>query len=227
MKHAARIVGLDTKGKLIGDYGEPLTPPSHWAFLPAGDAGVTRKVTATTDYWRVQIKKGRRTISKGIWASASIIAEAQRTVVAQRATDEYKKQRDYDKQRRQQKQDVYEVEFTNAVKTYLNFHPAHSLLAEAIALLVTKHAIPVGSGTVARTSLIPLAERAAKAVIAWMRHKTTAYDNLQIARIKGERRTVRRSLAQQSVTLLNHYRRSDVVPANCPLKMAVTRENKT
>lgn len=54
------------------------------------------------------------------------------------------------------------------------------------------HAVPVGSGTVARTQLIPLEQRAEAAVIAWMRHQTTAYDRMSIARIKGERREVRR-----------------------------------
>ena len=36
------------------------------------------------------------------------------------------------------------------------------------------------------------------AVIAWMRHRTTAYDHTPIPRIKGKRREVRRMLAAQS-----------------------------
>ena len=36
------------------------------------------------------------------------------------------------------------------------------------------------------------------AVIVWMRHRTTAYDNMAIPRVKGKRREVRRLLAQQS-----------------------------
>ena len=223
MVNKGRIVGIDSKGKLTGDYGEPLTPPSHWEFLPAGDAGVTRKVTANTDYWRVQVKKGRRTISKGIWASSAIIAEAKNNVTAQRNTEAYKNRSEYDKQRRQQKQDQYEVEFTNAVRSFLNFDKKHKSIEESIAYAVTKHAIPVGSGTVARTSMIPVSERASRAVIAWMRHKTTAYDNLKIARIKGERRAVRRELAELSVTILNKYRNNSVIPINCPLQIAVKR----
>jgi hypothetical protein len=221
MANEGRLVGLDSKGKLVGDYGEPLTPPSHWVFLPAGDAGVTRKVTAKGDYWRVQVKKGRRTISKGIWAPSAIVAEAQSTVTAQRTTDAYKNRMEYDKQRRQQKQDQYEIEFTNAVRAFLHFDSTHKAIEEAITRAVTAHAIPVGSGTVARTSMIPIGERAARAVIAWMRHQTTAYDNLNIARIKGERRAVRRALAEQSVAVLSKYRNNSTIPVNCPLKMAV------
>jgi hypothetical protein len=219
----ARIVGLDAKGKLVGDYGEPLTPPAHWAFLPAGDAGVTRKVTAHGNYWRVQVKKGRRTISKGIWASAAIIEAAQKSVTAQRSTDSYQNRVEYDKQRRQQKQDQYETEFAAAVRAFLNFSAAHKRIEAIVAQAVTQHAIPIGSGTVARTSMIPIGERAARAVIAWMRHQTTAYDNLTIARIKGERRAVRRELADQSTRVLNNYRKNGTIPINCPLYIAVQK----
>ena len=39
----------------------------------------------------------------------------------------------------------------------------------------------------------PCQERAEAAVIAWMRHQTTAYETMKIARIKGGRRQVRRT----------------------------------
>jgi hypothetical protein len=96
-------------------------------------------------------------------------------------------------------------------------------MEKKLARAVTIHAIPVGSGTVARTQLIPIEERAAHAVIAWMRHQTTAYDNLKIARIKGERRAVRRSLAQQSVELLASYREGRASIENCPLQIAMNK----
>jgi hypothetical protein len=80
----------------------------------------------------------------------------------------------------------------------------------------------VGSGTVARTTMIPLEERAAKAVIAWMRHRTTAYDSMPIARIKGERRQVRRMLAQRSVELLRAYREGEEIGLDCPLQKALS-----
>jgi hypothetical protein len=223
MVKEVRIVGWDSKGNLIDEYGKPLTPPSHWAFLPAGDAGVTRKVTAHGNYWRVQVKKGRRAISKGIWASAVIINEAQKSATAQRASEAYQKRCEYDKQRRHKTQEQYEISFTNAVKRFLNFDRAYKALEEIIAIAVTQHAIPVGSGTVARTTMIPLSERAAHAVIAWMRHQTTDYDNRSIARIKGERRNVRQSLALESIAGLEKYRNNSAIPLDCPLKLAVKR----
>ena len=91
-----------------------------------------------------------------------------------------------------------------------------------MARQVTAHATPVGSGTVARTKRIPIERRAESAVIAWMRHQTTAYDSMKIARIKGERREVRRELATISRAVLDLHRR-DVAhaPGACPLCKAL------
>ncbi|NND96738.1 MAG: DUF2293 domain-containing protein, partial [Pirellulaceae bacterium] len=66
--------------------------------------------------------------------------------------------------------------------------------------------------------------RAEAAVIAWMRHQTTAYDSMKIARVKGKRREVRRLLAQRSKELLSLYRRGESVPNTCPLKCALANE---
>jgi predicted component of type VI protein secretion system len=85
-------------------------------------------------------------------------------------------------------------------------------------------ATPVGSGTVARTERIPLEDRARSAVIAWMRHQTTGYDHMTIARVKGRRRQVRRELASQSTRLLQLYRDGDDIPPSCPLFRALTDE---
>jgi hypothetical protein len=83
---------------------------------------------------------------------------------------------------------------------------------------VTEHATPVGSGTVARTERIPLERRAEAAVIAWMRHQTTAYDSMKIARVRGERREVRRELATISRAVLDLHRRDVPHAASaCPL----------
>ena len=218
-----RIVKPGTNGKVTGPNGEVLVTPSDWSFLPAGDAGITRKVTSKGAYWRVEVKKGRRTISLGIWAPATIIEQAQRDVQQIRLTDEYKKKQTYAAGRREKKQTVYETEFCFAIECFLNFDINYKELEKKLAKAVTIHAIPVGSGTVARTQLIPIEERAAHAVIAWMRHQTTAYDHLKIARVKGERRAVRRSLAQQSVILLSNYREGRPVPEDCPLQNALSK----
>jgi hypothetical protein len=91
-----------------------------------------------------------------------------------------------------------------------------------LAAAIAQHATPVGSGTVARTERIPIERRAEAAVIAWLRHQTTAYDELKIPRVKGKRREVRRMLAEQSRRLLEKYRRGEpVAPADCLLQQAL------
>lgn len=221
MSQEERIVRTGGNGTLIDENGKAITPPQDWAFLPAGDAGLTRKVTGAGAFWRVQAQMGRRVISKGIWAPATTIAQAQQEVTALRATDSYQKKLAGDRQRRAHKQTEYEQEFYLVVRAFLAFAPPHQALEQAMAEAITVHAIPVGSGTVARTTMIPIEERAAKAVIAWMRHQTTAYDSMSIARIKGERREVRRILARRSHELLRTYREGGEIDTSCPLQRSL------
>jgi hypothetical protein len=55
-----------------------------------------------------------------------------------------------------------------------------------------------------------------------MRHQTTGYDSMSIARIKGERRAVRRELAQRSKQLLARYREGAAIDVErCPLHAAL------
>ena len=223
MEQGNKIVKPGLNGTLIGENGEKLSPPAGWAFLAAGDAGITRKVTAKGLFWRVQAQMGRRIISKGIWAPEETIALARQEAEAVRATAAYKKKLDSDRQRRGRKQAEYEEQFRLEVRAFLAFAPRHRELEKEMAAAVTAHAVPVGSGTVARTAMIPVEERAAKAVIAWMRHQTTAYESMRIPRIKGKRREVRRMLANRSVELLKAYREGlDTSPA-CPLKKALKK----
>ncbi|MGE5395709.1 MAG: DUF2293 domain-containing protein [Candidatus Saccharibacteria bacterium] len=221
MDSLKRIVKPGPEGKLIGEKGEILSAPPSWAYLPAGDAGVTRKVTAKGEYWRVEIKKGRRTMSLGIWAPKATIENAIQEMQQTRQSDQYQKKQAYAAGYRERKQEEYHQEFLQSIKEFLNFHPNYKQMEHQLAQAVTAHAIPVGSGTVARTQMIPIDKRAQLAVIAWMRHQTTGYDNLQIARVKGERRAVRRSLAQQSELLLMRYRQGMAPQTNCPLKKAL------
>ena len=111
MEVEKRIVNPGKNGNLIGEKGEILVPPNIWAFLPAGDAGITRKVTAKGVFWRVEVKMGRRTISQGIWAPATTITQAQEEVKTTRLTDEYKKKRVSDINRRDKKQVLYDADF--------------------------------------------------------------------------------------------------------------------
>ncbi len=124
--------------------------------------------------------------------------------------------------RRERAHADYALSFEDEVRTFLRFSREWQPLSAEMAKRVAAHATPVGSGTVARTQRIPIAERAEAAVIAWMRHQTTAYDRMQIARIKGERRAVRRELAEISRAVLDLHRRD--VPhgiAQCPLCAAI------
>ena len=226
MEQENKIVRPGLNGTLIDEKGVKLTPPDGWAFLPAGDAGITKKITAKGLFWRVQTQMGRRIISKGVWASAETIALAKQEVEAVRSTDAYKKKLDSSRQRREKKQGEYEKDFCHEVSTFLAFAPRYQVLEKEMAAAITVHAVPVGSGTVARTTMIPVEERAAKAVIAWMRHQTTAYESMRIPRVKGKRREIRRMLAGRSVELLKAYREGLETPAGCPLKKALEKSRQ-
>lgn len=202
--------------------GQVLRPPADWVLLPPGDAGLTRRVKAGGPTWTVQLKRGRKIFSQGVWAPAARIEAIQAELAAERSTETYAKRRAADGARRERKQTAYVGSFQEAVLDFLKFPPRHAELAGKLAEAVTLHATPVGSGTVARTERIPLEQRAESAVIAWMRHQTTAYDDMHIPRVKGKRREVRQMLANQSRQLLRHYRAGLAVdPATCPLQRSL------
>jgi hypothetical protein len=126
--------------------------------------------------------------------------------------------------RRDKKQAEYVEDFEGEVRRFLAFSAPFAAHAESFARAVTEHATPVGSGTVARTQRIPVEERAEAAVIAWLRHQTTAYDSMQIDRVKGARREVRRELATRSRALLARHRGLTAHPAEgCPLCTALAK----
>lgn len=202
--------------------GNVLTAPDGWVLLPPGDAGLTRRVKAAGDHWVVQEKKGRRTFSKGVWAPAITIDRIREELEAERSTDAYAKRKEAAARRREKAQAEYVEDFFGAVMAFLDFHPDHAELAQQMAQAVTEHATPVGSGTVARTKRIPVEQRAEAAVIAWMRHQTTAYDSMTVPRVKGKRREVRRMLARHSKELLSQYRRGEAASMDCPLQRALT-----
>lgn len=203
--------------------GQVLDVPAGWALLPPGDAALTRRVKKATEHWVIQEKRGRRTFSQGVWASAIVIAQERGKLLAERDDPAYQKKLEAGRARRAKAQANYVVEFRDAVLDFLDFDPQYARLAGAMADAVSSHATPVGSGTVARTKRIPVEKRAQAAVIAWMRHQTTAYDSLRIPRVKGKRREVRRMLARESRKLLDAYRRGLPVEASaCPLQRALS-----
>lgn len=208
-------------GTVLSSGGAFLHIPEGWSLLEPGDAALTRRVKAAGPSWTVQEKHGRRTFSRGVWAPAETIARITAELAAERATESYAKKRQASVARRERAQATYVEDFHGAVFAFLGFHPAHDQMAEQLAKLVTTHATPVGSGTVARTQTIPIERRAEAAVIAWMRHQTTAYDRMVIARVKGRRREVRRMLATRSRELLETYRSGYPAPPGCPLAKAL------
>jgi hypothetical protein len=166
-------------------------------------------------------KKGRKVFSRGVWAPAATIERISAQLTAERSTEGHARQKQAAARRREKTQAQYVEDFHGAVLGFLAFHANHADLAKRIARAVTKHATPVGSGTVARTKRIPITQRAEAAVIAWMRHQTTAYDSMAIPRVKGKRREVRRMLARRSKELLERYRRSEALEIGCPLLKAL------
>lgn len=222
MVHINRIV---QPGRLertvLSESGELLTPPEDWGFLPAGDAALTKSVKAMGETWLVQVRKGKRLISKGIWANEANILLSQKKIKGKRSTPEYSKRRERDFARREAKQKAYAKEFCAEVVSFLDFHSRYQNEAKLVAKKVAAHATPIGSGTVARTELIPVQKRAEAAVIAWMRHQTTSYESMSIAHVKGKRREVRKQLAAESINVLQVYRQGENVAQNCPLKKAL------
>jgi len=196
--------------------------PDGWELLPPGDAGLTRRVKALGPSWTVKEKKGRRMFSRGVWADAGQIAEARAAIEAQRADPAHQRKLEAGRRRRDKQQAEYVVEFTLEVRRFLRFHAAHRALEKQMATAIATHATPVGSGTVARTKRISVERRAEAAVIAWMRHQTTAYDHMHIPRVKGRRREVRRMLAERSRKLLDRYRSDAPIPSDCPLRAALS-----
>jgi hypothetical protein len=181
-------------------------------------------VKAAGPSWTVVEKVGRKTFSRGVWAPSENIVAAKIALKAERETPAFAKKRAASLKRRQAEQAQYVEDFEGAVKRFLRFTPEFSALQSSLAQKVAVHATPVGSGTVARTKRIPLEQRAESAVIAWMRHQTTGYDSMKVARVKGARRAVRRQLTEMSLVVLELHRGSAPHPPEpCVLCVAANR----
>lgn len=205
--------------------GKVITVPDGWVMVPPGDPALTRRIKAAGDHFAVAEKKGRKVFSRGIWVAAVTVERIRADLEAERSTEGFAKKKESDARRREKAQVQYVEDFLGAVVTLLGFHENHADLADRLARAVSDHATPVGSGTVARTKRIPVEQRAEAAVIAWLRHSTTAYESMVIPRVKGKRREVRRMLARRSHELLERYRRGEPVGEDCPLKKALAGDS--
>lgn len=215
-KQAGYVTSLD---------GKQLKIPNGWELLAPGDAALSRRIKKDGPSWTVKEPKGRKLFSRGIWAPAHRINALREILVNEREDPSYQKKLDAGRARRSKQQELYVLEFTSAVQQFLNFAFEYDELEDQMAKLVAEHAVPVGSGTVARTQRIPIEQRAESAVIAWMRHQTTAYDDMSIPREKGKRREVRRMLAQRSRNILEKYRKAaEINLSSCPLYKSLRPE---
>jgi hypothetical protein len=186
--------------------GEVISPPAGWECLPPGDAGLTRRVKAAGPTWTVIEKRGRKKFSQGVWAPAEHIAAARRELDHERGDPAHARRLAAAARRREAAQADYVAAFRAEVLAFLRFAPEHAALAGRLADAVAAHATPVGSGTVARTKRIAIEDRAEAAVLAWLRHQATGYDQMKVARVRGERRRVRQRLAAASRGLLEAHR---------------------
>ena len=222
MKEGEILVrGLTGKPEVFRN-GKLVPVPPGWIFVPSGDPLLTRRIKAEGEYWvHVHERKGRQE-SLGVWALSDTVERVRRQIAAEREDPAYQKRLESGRRSREKKQALYCEEFRSAVLSFLAFHPNCQEWAERLADAVVAQSAGVGSGTVARTQRIPVSRRAESAVIAWMRHQTTAYDTMKIARVKGRRFEVRRELARQSRLLLEGFRSGEIKdPAENPLISAL------
>ena len=212
----------EKEGYVLNLAGKPMQIPAGWEVLTPGDAALSRRVKQEGPSWTVIEIKRRKRFSHGVLAPAERIAMLKADREAEKDDPKYQKKLVAGRARRAKAEQVYAEEFEQVVFQFLDFHEDHINLANKLAKTVTEHAIPVGSGTVARTQRIPIERRAEAAVVAWMRHQTTAYDHMTIPREKGARREVRRMLAERSRKLLGRYQvRNGEVSQACPLTSAL------
>jgi hypothetical protein len=192
--------------------------PAGWVLLPPGDPALTRRVKAGP-HWSMSERRGRKVFSLGIYAPAQRIEVVRAELALERQDPAYERKLNRAREKRASEQAQYEEDFAQAVFRFLAFAPLHQPLAQQLARAIADHATPVGSGTVARTQRIPIEQRAQAATIAWLRHQTTGYDSMEIPRVKGMRREVRRLLAERSRQLLSRYRAGERVPdGSCLLR---------
>lgn len=201
--------------------GEALQVPSTWVLVAPGDAALTRRIKSAGPAWVVKKKRGRRVMSQGVWADARTVETVRKDLEVERADPKYTKKLEAGRARRAKEQVAYVEDFRGAVFSFLAFASRYEDLAGVLAESIAEHATPVGSGTVARTKRIPVEQRAEAATIAWLRHHTTGYDDMKIARVKGKRREVRRELAKISRRLLDVYRQGQELRGPCPLLAAL------
>lgn len=149
----------------------PVVTPEGWAFLPTGQAFVTRTVKAAGVFWlawqpRSRSRQHRRLI--GLVAPEATIRAAEQAAADTEAARVLRREAGARSRERQEAR--YRQELTAAIVDYLAFTSEHQPLAGQIAQAAAERAAVVGSGRVGRTRLLSLQDRAALAARAQIRH---------------------------------------------------------
>ncbi len=208
-------------GHVMTFQGKEVKIPEGWEWLQPGDAGLTRRVKKDGPHWVVKDFYKKRWISLGVLAPVGRIGFFREELEKEREDPAYAKKLEAGRKRRAKAEEAYAEDFAGAVRDFLGFHDRYAEMAGKLSEMIAAHATPVGSGTVARTKRIPIEQRAEAATIAWLRHQTTSYDHMNIARIAGERREVRQMLAKESRRRLEGYRKGVTMGGGCPVWRAV------
>jgi len=159
------------------DHGD-VAIPDAWAFLPAGDAYLTRTVVAAGSHWiawRPGDRRGRRRRRLGVWAPAEHIEVAEHE--AERTATSRAQARERAAEQRHETERTYRDELVTAIVAWLDFEGQHADLAKQIARAAAERAAAVGSGRVGRTSTLTIEEKAALAARAHIRHHFTDYED--------------------------------------------------
>lgn len=228
MSDSERMIEEDPRKK--GSYllqGKSVTIPPDWCFTPSGDPGLTRRLKKEAPSCFILVyRRKNRWQAKGLFCDSLTTEKVKKEWEKEKNSPAHIARLESSRKRREKEEKLYKLEFFYMVRNFLAFAPRYKVLAEELARLVADHACPVGSGTVARTKTISVEKRAEAALIAWMRHQTTSYDNMTIARVKGRRREVRRELASSSRIILERYRRGEDIPEDCPLYLALEKKRQ-
>src|SRR4051812_8991403 len=87
--------------------GRVLTAPDDWTLVPPGDPGLTRRVKAAGDHWVVQVRRGRKIFSRGVWAPAASVERIRAELEQERATEGYARRQETSARRREAAQGEY------------------------------------------------------------------------------------------------------------------------
>jgi hypothetical protein len=154
----------------------PVEIPPGWDFLSRGEAFITRQVKKGP-HWVLKGRfnnRGGYTPVLGVYAPAESIAAAR--VRDKQTTEQRARARHGSQTRRDEAEKRYRVDFEQACVQFLDLAPEHEEFARSIAREVTEHACVKHSGRVGRSGKLPLADKAALAVRAYVRHVYTDYE---------------------------------------------------